>query len=338
MNEIKCPECNTVFKIDDAASANIIKQVVDAKFHEDLEREKLAIEKNKNQEKQIEIQNLVASHKTEIDSLRTSLEDKDEEIERVKNFRAKQSTKMLGENLEQHCEISFERMRALAFPNAKFHKDNDDSSGTKGDYIFRDYDESGIEILSIMFEMKNEDTATETKRKNESFLKKLDKDRNDKGCEFAVLVSLLELENDLYNDGIVEKSHLYPKMYVIRPQFFMPIIGILKNIAKNSLEYKRELAIVREQNLDITNFENEVEIVRSAIGRNHDLAKNKFTTAIDNIDAVIKKLNTIKDGLTSAEKQFKLANDKAQNMSIKRLTKNSPSVAAAFAELEKGHK
>jgi hypothetical protein len=239
---------------------------------------------------------------------------------------------MVGESLEQHCEIEFNQLRAAGFPRAYFEKDNDARSGSKGDYIFRDHDEAGTEFISIMFEMKNEADATATKKKNEDFFKELDKDRREKGCEYAVLVSLLEPDNELYNVGIVDVSHRYPKMYVVRPQFFIPIITLLRNAAQSTLEYRTELARVQEQNLDITNFEQELETFKTGFARNYDLASRKFKTAIDEIDKTIDHLQKTKDALLGSENNLRLANNKADDLTIKKLTKGNPTMAAKFAE------
>jgi len=269
------------------------------------------------------------------DKYETQLKDRDEAIERLRDMKAKLSTKMVGETLEQHCETEFNRLRATAFPMAYFEKDNDARSGSKGDYIFRDLDANGTESVSIMFEMKNENDETATKKKNEDFLKELDKDRNEKQCEYAVLVSLLEPESELYNSGIVDVSHRYPKMYVIRPQFFIPMITLLRNAAQNSLKYKNELAIVKEQHIDITNFETELEAFKSGFARNYDLASRKFKTAIDEIDKTITHLQKTKEALLGSENNLRLANNKADDLSVKKLTKNNPTMAAKFQELEK---
>jgi hypothetical protein len=269
------------------------------------------------------------------DKYETQLKDRDEAIERLRDMKAKLSTKMVGETLEQHCETEFNRLRATAFPMAYFEKDNDARSGSKGDYIFRDLDASGTESVSIMFEMKNENDETATKKKNEDFLKELDKDRTEKQCEYAVLVSLLEPESELYNSGIVDVSHRYPKMYVIRPQFFIPMITLLRNAAQNSLKYKNELAIVKEQHIDITNFESELEAFKSGFARNYDLASRKFKTAIDEIDKTITHLQKTKEALLGSENNLRLANNKADDLSVKKLTKNNPTMAAKFEELEK---
>jgi hypothetical protein len=268
------------------------------------------------------------------DKYETQIKDRDDAIERLKDMKARLSTKMVGETLEQHCETEFNRIRATAFPRAYFEKDNDARTGSKGDYIFRDMDEDDIEIVSIMFEMKNESDGTATKKKNEDFLKELDKDRNEKGCEYAVLVSLLEPDSELYNTGIVDMFHRYPKMYVIRPQFFIPIITLLRNAAMKSLEFKSELALVKAQNVDITNFENDLEKFKEAFGKNYDLASRKFQTAIDEIDKSIAHLQKTKDALLGTDRNLRLANDKAQDVTIKKLTRRNPTMAAKFKELE----
>jgi len=263
------------------------------------------------------------------------LKDREEYIERLRDMKARLSTKMVGETLEQHCETEFNRIRAAAFAGAYFEKDNDTRSGSKGDYIFREMDETGTEIISIMFEMKNETDATSSKKKNEDFLKELDKDRNEKGCEYAVLVSLLEPENALYNNGIVDVGHRYPKMYIIRPQFFIPIITFLRNAAMKALAYKIELALVKSQNIDITNFENQLEGFKEAFSKNYDLASRRFQTAIDEIDKSIDHLQKTKDALLGANRNLRLANDKAQDVTIKKLTRGNPTMTAKFAELKK---
>jgi hypothetical protein len=261
------------------------------------------------------------------------LRDRDDAIERLKDMKARLSTKMLGETLEQHCETAFNQIRATAFPNAYFEKDNDARTGSKGDYIFRDQDEAGTEIVSIMFEMKNEADTTATKKRNEDFLKELDKDRNEKGCEYAILVSLLEADSELYNTGIVDVSHRYPKMYVIRPQFFLPIIALLRNAALGALNYKQELALVKAQSVDITHFEENLEAFKTAFGKNYDLASRRFQTAIDEIDKSIDHLQKTKDALLGADRNLRLANDKAQDVSIKKLTRNNPTMQAKFQAL-----
>ena len=255
---------------------------------------------------------------------------KDEQIEYYRDFKAKQSTKMVGESLEQHCDYEFNKIRASAFPNAYFEKDNDARSGSKGDFIFRDMDENGTEFISIMFEMKNETDTTSTKKKNEDFFKELDKDRREKNCEYAVLVSLLEIDNELYNTGIVDVSYKYPKMYVVRPQFFIPIITLLRNATMNSLEYRQELETIRHQNIDISNFEEKMNLFKEGFSRNYRLASDKFQTAIDEIDKSISHLQKIKDALISSENNLRLANDKAEDLTIKKLTRGNPTMKALF--------
>jgi hypothetical protein len=264
----------------------------------------------------------------------TQLKDRDEAIERLKDMKAKLSTKMVGETLEQHCEIEFEKLRQTAFRKAQFGKDNDATSGSKGDYIFRDYDESNNEVVSIMFEMKNESDTTATKKKNVDFLKELDKDRNEKGCEYAVLVSLLEEDNDLYNTGIVDVSHLYPKMYVVRPQFFIPIITLLRNTSENALQYKAELAMVKAQNIDITNFESQLNEFKVGFSKNYTLASDQFAKAIDQIDKSIAAMTKVKEELEKSARNLRLANDKAQDVTIKKLTRGNPTMEQKFKELE----
>lgn len=268
----------------------------------------------------------------------TLLQAKDEQIAYYKDFKLKQSTKMIGESLEQHCEIEFNKLRATGFQNAYFEKDNDARTGSKGDYIYRELDENGVEIISIMFEMKNENDKTATKHKNEDFLKELDKDRNEKNCEYAVLVSMLEPENELYNTGIVDKSHRYQKMYVIRPQFFIPMITILRNATLNSLQYKNELQEVRNQNIDITHFEESMNDFKQKFSRNYELASKKFNTAIEEIDKTISHLQKTKEALLSSERQLQLANNKAEDLTIKRLTRNNPTMKQKFDELKKDNK
>lgn len=275
-----------------------------------------------------------ATHTLELEQARKSAESliryKDEEIERLRDMKARLSTKMVGETLEQHCETEFNRLRMTAFPRAYFEKDNDASDGTKGDFIFRECDEAGNEVVSIMFEMKNENDETATKHKNEDFFKKLDADRTKKGCEYAVLVTLLEPESELYNTGIVDVSYRYPKMYVIRPQFFIPLITLLRNAAMNALAYKQELAIVRQQNIDVTHFEEKLLKFQGGFSRNFELASRKFQTAIDEIDATIKHLQKVKDNLISSENNLRLANDKAQDLTIRKLTWGNKTMKEAF--------
>ena len=263
----------------------------------------------------------------------------DEQVEFYKNFKAQQSTKAIGESLEQFAEAEFNKVRSYAFPRAKFAKDNDVSvSGSKGDFIFRDFDESGLEFISIMFEMKNEADTTKTKHKNADFFKELDKDRREKKCEYAVLVSMLEADNDYYNTGIVDVSHEYEKMYVIRPQFFIQLIGILRNAALNSLQYQQELALVKEQNIDITHFEEDLEIFKNAFSKNYQSASNNFQKAIDEIDKAIKRMEAVKAALTTSENQLRLANNKLDDVSVKKLTRNNPTMKSKFEALKGEHK
>ncbi|ORT72141.1 DUF2130 domain-containing protein [Pseudomonas mosselii] len=274
------------------------------------------------------------SEKSLKDKYETQIKDRDDAIERLRDMKARLSTKMVGETLEQHCETEFNRIRATAFPRAYFEKDNDARTGSKGDYVFRDWDEVGTDIVSIMFEMKNEDDQTATKKKNEDFLKELDKDRIEKGCEYAVLVSLLEPESELYNTGIVDVFHRFPKMYIVRPQFFIPIITLLRNAAMNSLQYKSELSLMKAQNIDITNFESELETFKSAFAKNYDLASKRFQTAISEIDKSIEHLQKTKEALLGTDRNLRLANDKAQDVTIKKLNRGNPTMAAKFADLK----
>lgn len=301
------------------------------------EREQL---KNDLKTKELEKQNIENSLKqqytNELQNKDAIIKYKDDEIARVKDMKQKLSTKMLGETLEQHCEMEFNKLRPTAFQNAYFEKDNDASGGTKGDYIYRETDGQGNEIISIMFEMKNENDGTATKKKNEDFFAKLDKDRKDKNCEYAVLVSLLESENDFYNNGIVDVSYRYDKMYVIRPQFFIPIITLLRNAAMNSLKYKQELNLMRNQNIDITNFEEKINTFKEGFARNYELASRKFKTAIDEIDKTITHLQKTKDALLSSDNNLRLANQKAEDLTIKRLTHGNPTMKSKFDELNNG--
>ncbi len=269
------------------------------------------------------------------DKYETQIKDRDDAIERLRDMKARLSTKMVGETLEQHCETEFNRIRATAFPKAYFEKDNNARSGSKGDFIFRDRDEAGTEIVSIMFEMKNENDHTTTKNRNEDFLKELDKDRQEKGCEYAVLVSLLEPESELYNTGIIDVFHRFPKMYVVRPQFFLPIITLLRNAAMNSLKYKTELALVKAQSIDITNFEAKLETFQTGFARNYELAAKHYQVAIDEIDKSIDHLQKTKDALLNTGRNLRLANDKAQDVTIKKLTRGNSTMEAKFAELKK---
>jgi hypothetical protein len=390
MNEISCPHCNNAFKIDQAGYADIVKQVRDREFTNQLnerlesaEREKesaldllrqktlneiqsAAVEKEKalhnlqaklremEVSQKLAVTEAVKQVEQERDEFKNGLEqaqlkkaleekaleeryqiqlkDREEQIERLKDMKAKLSTKMVGESLEQHCETEFNRIRATAFQNAYFEKDNDASSGSKGDYIFRDMDEDDNEIVSIMFEMKNESDTTATKKKNEDFFKELDKDRNEKKCEYSVLVSLLEPDSELYNTGIVDVSHRYPKMYVVRPQFFLQIISLLRNSGVSSLAYKAELNLMRKQNIDVTNFETKLEEFKSGFAKNYDLASRKFHSAIDEIDKSITHLQKTKEALLSSERNLRLANDKADAVTIKKLTRSNQTMKQKFKD------
>lgn len=313
-----------------------------AKLAHDLDAARFDLAREKDgraadhETREAEKRQIETAHALEIEQARKSAQDliryKDEEIERLRDMKARLSTKMVGETLEQHCETQFNQLRATAFPRAYFEKDNDASDGTKGDFIFRECDEAGNEIVSIMFEMKNENDTTATKHKNEDFFKKLDSDRKKKGCEYAVLVTLLEPESELYNTGIVDVSYRYEKMYVIRPQFFIPMITLLRNAAMNALAYKQELELVRQQNIDVTEFEEKLLGFQEGFNRNYDLASRKFQTAIDEIDATIKHLQKVKDNLISSENNLRLANDKAQGLSIRKLTWGNKTMKAKFDE------
>ncbi len=414
MNEVVCPHCKKAFKVDEAGFADILKQVRDHEFEQELLERVRLLEKDKESavklaeantknalqsevakkdaevaelkaEKELALAELQSKKDTELaelkarlqstetekklavteavnivekqrdelanelkgkdaeklllestlkDKYETELKSKEEMIAYYKDMKAKLSTKMVGETLEQHCEIEFNKLRATAFPNAYFEKDNDARSGSKGDYIYREADDQGNEIISIMFEMKNEGDETATKKRNEDFLKELDKDRAEKKCEYAILVSLLESDSELYNSGIVDVSHRHPKTYVIRPQFFIPMITLLRNAALNSLKYKSELALVKAQNVDITNFEDNMNKFKEGFARNYDLASRKFKTAIDEIDKTIDHLQKTKDALLSSENNLRLANNKAEDLTIKRLTRGNPTMAAKFDELD----
>ena len=425
MNDIICPNCKKVFKVDEAGFADILKQVRDHKFEEELqerlniaekekgnavklvesnlkntlqeelakkdkelvelkaekdrslaeqlakkeaelaemkskidkaevekklsvteavkkiekERDDLANElKSKETEKQLLEKSLLEKYSSELKTKDDIIKMKDDEIALRKDMKLKLSTKMIGKTLEQHCEMEFNKLRATAFQNVYFEKDNDSKTGSKGDYIYRETDESGNEIISIMFEMKNESDETATKKRNEDFLRELDKDRIEKKCEYAVLVSLLEAENELYNTGIVDVFHKYPKMYVVRPQFFIPIITLLRNAAMNSLKYKAELALVKSQNIDITNFEDNINKFKEGFAKNYDLASRKFKTAIEEIDKTIDHLQKTKDTLLSSENNLRLANNKAEDLTIKRLTRGNPTMEAKFSELSNADK
>ena len=414
MNDIICPNCKKVFKVDEAGFADILKQVRDHQFEDELKERLNLAEKEKNDavklteanlknsfqenltKKDQEIAELKATNdhelsekmskkESEISEMKSTIENadlreklavseaikriekerdslsselnnketekqllekslnekysnelriKDEQIAFHKDLKLKLSTKMVGETLEQHCEIEFNKLRATAFQNAFFEKDNDSRSGSKGDYIYKETDEHENEIISIMFEMKNENDQTATKKKNEDFFKELDKDRTEKNCEYAVLVSLLESENELYNQGIVDVSHKFNKMYVVRPQFFIPIISLLRNAAMNSMEYKTELNLMRNQNVDITNFEEKIDAFKTGFSRNYDLASRKFKTAIEEIDKTINHLNKTKDALLSSENNLRLANNKADDLTIKKLTHGNPTMREKFDSLK----
>jgi hypothetical protein len=422
MNEIICPHCKKAFKVDEAGYADIIKQVKDHEFEEELQtrlglaenekviaiklaeaniktlfqdqlskkeaelqdlkskselalfeklskkeneitqlrakidnvevEKKLAINeaiqkiererdelanglKTKELEKQNLESSLVQKYSTELQNKDVIIKYKDDEIARVKEMKQKLSTKMIGESLEKHCEIEFEKLRSTGFQKAYFEKDNNTRMGSKGDYIYKEIDELGNEIISIMFEMKNENDETATKKKNEDFLKELDKDRTEKKCEYAILVTLLEADNELYNVGIVDVSHKYEKMYVVRPQFFIPIITLLRNAAMNSMKAKAELAIVKSQNIDITNFEENINIFKMGFAKNYDLASRQFKTAIEEIDKTIDHLQKTKDALLSSVNNLRLANNKAEDLTIKKLTRGNPTMTAKFEELKK---
>jgi hypothetical protein len=369
MNEIICPHCEKAFKIDEAGYADILKQIRNKEFDKELHEKLAAAEQEKKSalslaeaENETKRLKLVAEKETEIaelkhkidnfdvqkqlseaelrKSLELQIQDRDNQIERITEMRRQQSTKMLGETLEQHCEVEFNRIRATAFPNAFFEKDKlskkDEETGksTKGDYVFRDKDEAGNEIVSIMFEMKNEADETEKKQKNETFFEKLDKDRREKNCEYAVLVSLLEAESELYNVGIVDVSYKYPKMYVVRPQFFIQIITLLRNAALNTMDYKAELALVRAQNVDITNFERDLEKFKNDVSINSDKATKNFDKAIKEIETAIKHLESTRDALTQVNKNYRIGNEKVQEISIKKLTRGNPTMAQKFEELK----
>ena len=309
------------------ALSNAIKEI-------EKERNQLLNDlKAKDTEMELKEKSLKEDFRREFDYVAKDIKLKDDEIERLKDFKQKLSTKMVGETLELHCETEFNKLRATGFQNAYFEKDNDASGGTKGDYVFKENDENDNEIISIMFEMKNEGDKTASKKKNEDFFAKLDKDRKAKGCEYAVLVSLLEADNEFYNTGIVDVSYKYPKMYVIRPQFFIPIITLLRNAGMKSLEYRTELTMIRNQNIDITNFEENMENFKTGFARNYDLAKRQFGEAIKEIDKSITHLNKIKEALTSSERNLRLANDKAEDLTIKKLTFNNPTMKEKFNEV-----
>ncbi|TCL85310.1 hypothetical protein EDF31_105328 [Curtobacterium sp. PhB142] len=313
-----------------------VVELAEAKLREHMQR--TVVEKDteiltlRNDLKRAELEHDL-SEKSLTDKWAVQIKDRDEQIERLRDLKAKLSTKMIGETLEQHCENTFNQIRATAFPHAYFEKDNDARSGSKGDYVFRDF-EDGTEFVSIMFEMKNEADMTATKHKNEDFFKELDKDRNEKGCEYAILVSLLEPENELYNSGIVDVSHRFPKMYVIRPQFFIPIITLLRNAALHSAEFKAELERVKAQDIDITSFESDLDAFKTAFGRNYELASRRFQEAITEIDKSIDRLQKVKEALLGSERNLRLANDKATDISVKKLTRKNPTMEARFGALQ----
>jgi hypothetical protein len=355
MNDIKCPKCGETFKVDQAGYADIAKQVRDREFSQAVQEKLEQVESAKNSE----ILVAQANNALEIEQLKSALNTKDlekeialskavaeieekkneelrlkeEELAKYKDYKLKLSTKMIGESLEQHCETEFNKVRATGFSRAYFEKDNDAKTGSKGDFIFRDFDDEGHEFVSIMFEMKNESDTTATKKKNEDFFKELDKDRNEKGCEYAVLVSLLEADSDLYNTGIVDVSYRYPRMYVVRPQFFIPMITLIRNGSLSAATYKSELARVKAENIDITNFESELDKFQKGFKRNYDLAVNKFQEAIDGIDKTIAMLEKTKQALVGTERNLRLAHEKAEDVSVKKLTRGNPTMAAKFKEL-----
>ena len=367
MNEIVCPNCQKAFKVDESGYTEILKQVRDKDFEKQLAERisalkdvntiatelavtnaKTALENERNQlqselksaqtAQELAVAKALAEATKEHAKVQTDLTTKlqlsEQTIEHLRDMKLRLSTKMLGETLEQHCETEFNRIRATAFPRAYFERDNDLTDGSKGDYIFKEKDETGTEIVSIMFEMKNENDDTDRKRKNEDFFKKLDKDRADTGCEYAVLVSMLETDSELYNTGIVDVSYKYPRMYVVRPQFFIPIITLLRNAAMSSLQYKTELALVKSQQIDITNFETELDLFKTAFARNYDLASRHFQTAVEEIDKSILHLQRTKDALLTTSNNLRLANNKSQDVTVRRLTRDNPTMAAKFEALK----
>jgi len=398
MEDIKCPHCQKVFKIDQAGFADIVKQVRDHQFEEELKKQLALAEENKKaaidvaeanlklalqgeltmknkeiaelnaEKKRFELEqtlkvreaisaveeqrnqlatqlmlkeseqvlatnSIKEQHATQMNAMKEIIRMKDEDIQRYTDMKARLSTKMVGETLEKHCEIEFEKLRSTAFNKASFGKDNDASSGTKGDYIFREKDEKDIELVSIMFEMKNEADEGNAKKKNEEFYKKLDKDRSEKNCEYAVLVSLLEPEDEIFNAGIVDVSYKYPKMFVIRPQFFIPIISLLRNASMGAMQYKTELAIVKNQNLDITNFEDSLMNFKEDFGYNYNMANKKLVEAISGIDKTIEQLNKTKAALVSTDKNLRIANEKADELTIKKLTRGNPTMKKMFDDV-----
>ena len=321
---------NTIFNLE--AKINTLND--EAKRN--LEIEKITVENKYKEEINLLKNNILNLQNNELmikDRYKTELKNKDEIIEYYKDLKSKLSTKMLGETLEQHCEVSFNRLRSTAFPNAYFDKDNDVSSGSKGDYIYREFDENGLEILSIMFEMKNQNDETKTKKKNKDFFKELDKDRKEKNCEYAILVSLLEQDNELYNEGIVDVSYEYEKMYVIRPQFFISIISLLRNGARGVLKYKQELNAIKNQNIDISNFENDLLNFKDKFGKNYENASKKFNEAIEKIDKSIKNLQETRAALLASENNLRLANDKLDGLTVKKLVKKNETMKKMFEEL-----
>lgn len=323
---------NEIKNADNSKELALTKVTADLK----AEAEKLKAELEQAKLKQdLEAKNIKEKFEEELKHRDAQIKDREEQIERLRDLKAKLSTKMVGETLEQHCEHEFNSIRSAAFPKAFFEKDNDAKTGSKGDYIFKDFSDEGVEFISIMFEMKNESDTTATKKKNEDFLKELDKDRTEKGCEYAVLVSLLEPESDLYNNGIVDVSHKYPKMYVVRPQFFIPLITLLRNAAQKTISIKNELAIIKAQNIDVSNFEEELKDFQESFGRNYRLAADRFKDAITEIDKSINALQKTKDNLLKSENNLRLANDKANDLSIKKLTKDNPTMKKKFDDLDK---
>ena len=344
MKEIICPKCNTPFSISANEHKGIVSQIRDHEFLEQVEEKVKIIENDHALKYQIfklnsENQNKEALNKLEKEHFlskshyESQLKDRDNTIDRLKNMKMQLSTKMIGETLEQHCEATFNQYRATGFQRAYFEKDNDIRAGSKGDFIFKDFDSDGNEIVSIMFDMKNESDTTRCKKKNEEFLKQLDKNRNDKNCEYAVLVSLLETESELYNSGIVDVSHRFPKMYVVRPQCFIQIITLLRNANSSAMEYKNELKLLKSQQLDITNFENDLNHFKSSFEKNFGIAGAKFEKAIDDLDKSINYLQKTRDLLVGTNRNLRLANDKAQNISIKKLTRDNPTMKTKFNQL-----
>ncbi len=371
MAELKCPHCGQAFTVDDTEVGSIIAQIRDDQFEKELNRKAAELSEHLKKEHELEItrmQNMIdgledkkkiavmeavqkaekekqdierEKHDLENELMqqkekdRILLEQKDEQIEHYKDMKMRLSTKMVGESLERFCETEFEKLRAAAFKNAQFGKDNDARTGSKGDFIYRENDENGVEIVSIMFEMKNEMEGTASKHRNEDFLKELDKDRREKKCEYAVLVSMLEADSELYNGGIVDVSHLYDKMYVVRPQCFIPIITLLRNAAMNALTYKQELAFIRNQDIDISNFEDSLLAFKNDFSRNYDIAHAHFDKAIDEIDKTIQHLEKVKKELLGSDNQLRIANTKVDDISIKKLTKNNPTMKEKFEALKK---